>query len=329
MQPNAEPLTARSLLREAALTTWELFKIMVPVSLVAKVLADLGVVAWLGQALGPVMQLLGLPASMGLVWATGMVTNLYGGLAAFATLAPAEHLTVAQVTVVCVLMLVAHSLPVELRIAQKAGARAMAMGLIRIGGALLLGALLAHAYRLTGTLQAPAHSFLPAAGPDASWAAWALGMGKSLLLIFAVVLAVLALMRALDRAGLTRVLVRLLEPLLKRLGMSAQAAPLTVIGMLLGLSYGGGLIIRETQRGELGDRDVFYALVLMGLAHAVIEDTFLMLTIGGHVSGLLWARILFGLAGTAVLVRVVAWIPPAAFARWLYRRPGGVRGSTV
>ncbi len=76
---------------------------------------------------------------MGLVWATAMVTNLYGGIVVFASLAPEAHLTVAQITVLTTMMLVAHALPVELRIAQKAGSRLHAMAFLRIAGALTLG----------------------------------------------------------------------------------------------------------------------------------------------------------------------------------------------
>lgn len=312
---------ALALLRDAAHTSWVLFKITVPISIATRLLQQAGAVDALGTLLAPLMRLVGLPPSMGLVWATAMATNLYGGMASFATLAPAEHLTTAQVTVACLLMLVAHALPVELRIVQKAGVRLPAMAAIRAGGGLLMAAALHQVYRAGGWLQEPAVMLLPARGQDASWAAWAAGMARSLGLIFAVVLALLAGMRVLDRLGITRAMTRCLAPLLRGLGMTAKAAPLAVIGITMGLSYGGGLILRECRLGQMGGRDVFYALTLMGLAHALIEDTFLMLALGGHVSGLFWARLGFAMLLTAGLVRLAAALPERAFARWLYRPP--------
>ncbi len=53
------------------------------------------------------------------------------------------------------MMLVAHALPVELRIAQKTGTRFRAMAILRVGGALALGWLLNFSYQLSGTLQQP------------------------------------------------------------------------------------------------------------------------------------------------------------------------------
>ena len=101
--------------RHAARGSVLLFRIVVPISIATRLLDQLGLIHYLGDALAPVMGLLGLPGSMGLVWGTGMVTNLYGGMVVFASLAPGAGLSAAQVTVLATVMLVAHSLPVELQ----------------------------------------------------------------------------------------------------------------------------------------------------------------------------------------------------------------------
>ena len=66
----------------------------------------------------------------------------------FADLAATEMLTVGQVTILSSLMLIVHSLPIELQIAGKAGSRWLSMGIIRVGGALLYGMIL-NQYLLT------------------------------------------------------------------------------------------------------------------------------------------------------------------------------------
>ncbi|OPX22238.1 MAG: hypothetical protein B1H04_05335 [Planctomycetales bacterium 4484_123] len=96
------------------------------------------------------MALVGLPGEMGLVWATALATNIYGAMVVFAPVAPGLALTVGQVTVLGTMILVAHGLPVELRIAQKAGPRLPFMLLLRVGGALLLGWLLYLLWSRTG-----------------------------------------------------------------------------------------------------------------------------------------------------------------------------------
>ncbi|HKL25064.1 MAG TPA: nucleoside recognition domain-containing protein, partial [Desulfuromonadales bacterium] len=106
---------SRKVLKDAVATSLPLYKIIIPISLVTKLLTEFGLTERLGAGLAPVMEVVGLPGSMGLVWATAMVTNLYGGMVVFASLAPDAALSVAQVTVLTTMMLVAHALPVELR----------------------------------------------------------------------------------------------------------------------------------------------------------------------------------------------------------------------
>jgi hypothetical protein len=323
---------ALELLRDALRTSAELFKIIIPISILTRFLQQWGVIDQLGVLLGPVMELVGLPGQIGLVWATAMLTNLYGGMVVFASLAPGLGLTVAQVTVLTTMMLVAHGLPVELRIAQKAGTRFRAMALIRIGGALLLGWLLYHAYQLSGTLQQANQALWNPPAVDPAWTSWLVAELRNMAAIFLIILCLMALLRLLKKLGVSDLMTRLLEPLLTLLGMGRAAAPVTIIGMTLGLSYGGGLIIQEAKSGRLGKRDVFCSLALMGLCHSLIEDTLLMMLLGGHFSGVFWGRLLFSLLAVFLLGKLIRRLPQAFFERFLVRKTtsdtadkGGIR----
>ncbi len=309
---------ALALLGEALKTSFEVFRIVVPVDLVVRVLEQFGVVKYLAAGLQPAMGLVGLPGEMALVWAAALFTNVYVAAALFVSLAARVPLTVAQATVLTTMMLLAHALPVELRIAQKAGARLWAMALLRVGGALLLGFVLHQVYSRFELLQRASFPVWRGRVPE-SWAGWLIVEAKKLALIFAVILALLALMRLLERLGVTRLLTRLLEPVLRALGMSRAAAPITIVGMTLGLSYGGGLIIRQARSGALHPREVFHSLALMGLCHSLIEDTLLMLALGGHASGVLAARLAFSLAAVFLLVKLLGRLPQRTLERWLYR----------
>lgn len=306
-------------LRQGCRTSFTLFRIIVPVMVLTKILQELRGVDLLGRALGPVMHAVGLPGSMGLVWASAMLTNLYGGMAVFAQLAPAEHLTAAQATVLTTMMLVAHALPVELRIAQKAGTRFRFMVVLRLGGALALGFLLHQFYTRTGMLQhANVAIWTAPAAPPTLWA-WAIQQLRTLVMMFLIILTLLSLLAVLKAAGITELLTRMLAPLLRLLGMSRTAAPLTIIGMTLGLAYGGGLIIEEARAGHLAPRDVFFSLSLLGLCHSLIEDTLLMISLGGHVSGVLLGRAAFSIVVVFLLVRLLSRLGEDTFNRLLFR----------
>lgn len=93
------------LAREIYFVSWTLFKLMIAVLIVVKIVQELGAIVWISGLLQPFMGWVGLPESMGLVWATTLLVNIYGGMLIFFQLAPQESLTVAQVTVLGVLML--------------------------------------------------------------------------------------------------------------------------------------------------------------------------------------------------------------------------------
>lgn len=135
-------LKARNFFQESLSVALPLLRIMIPMIIVVKILKEIGAIEILGQWLAPLMGIVGLPGSMGLVWAATMVAGFFPGIIIFADLASNEILTVGQVTVLSSMMLIAHSLPVELQIADKAGARWLSMGVFRVGGALLYGLIL-------------------------------------------------------------------------------------------------------------------------------------------------------------------------------------------
>jgi hypothetical protein len=303
-------------IRQSLRTSFDLFKVIIPIIVLIRLLEQLGVIEYLGIALAPVMELVGLPGQTGLVWATTMVTNLYGGAAVFVSLS--VPLTAAQATVLTTMMLIAHNLPVELRIAQKAGTRFRVMALLRIGGAFLAGLILWHIYRGFGWLgQTNVAVFRGAL--DNSWPGWLRGQGIVLLEVMAIIFALMLLIRALKAVGVMGLLARLLEPGLRLLGMSRDAAPVTVIGMTMGLTYGGGIIIQEARSGILGKRDVFFSLALMGLTHSLIEDTLLMMLLGGRLSGVLVWRVVFSLLVIFTLVRLLGRLSDKTFEKYFFR----------
>jgi len=302
--------TARELVRQTVTASLELFKVMIPILIGVKILQELGLIQYLAWPLKPVMGLLGLPAEMGLVWAAALLNNIYTGLIVLASLIHDNPLTGAQATVLAVLMLVGHGLPVECAIARRSGARFLFQVVSRLVGAFALAMLMHLIYEATGTLQGPAVMLFSAKGTgDPSLLAWAISQVRNLLSISCIILALLTIMRVLQALGLIELINRILRPVLKQVGIGPKASAITVIGLTMGLAYGGGLIISEAKSGRVSREDVFYSLTLMGLCHSLIEDTLLLLLIGGHLSGIFWGRLLFALVAMAVIVRVVRLLP--------------------
>ncbi|WP_319467433.1 hypothetical protein [uncultured Pseudodesulfovibrio sp.] len=311
---------SKDILRDSFTASVEMFKVMIPVIIIVKLLQEFGLISYLAWPLKPLMGLVGLPAEMGLVWATAIVNNIYAGLIVFASIAGDFPLTQAQATILACLMLVAHGLPLENSIARKAGARFMFQSFSRLAGAFTLGWLLNIIYSTTNTLQAPA-MILFKIDPQAAnkpLTTWALDQAMNLLSIFVIILALIIMMRILQAIRVIDLMNAVLRPILKLIGIGPKASAITVIGLTMGLSYGGGLIINESKSGNVSKEDIFYSLTLMGLCHSLIEDTLLLALIGGHFSGIFWGRLIFAVAALAVVVQVVRRLPDSFKNKYLW-----------
>ncbi|MBC7450030.1 MAG: hypothetical protein H7259_00920 [Cytophagales bacterium] len=308
----------KSLFADTLKTAISLYKIMIPISIAVKVLQYFGLISVMGIGLAPLMEAIGLPGECGIIWATTMMTNIYGGMIAFYSLDINASLTTAEVSVLCSLMLMAHALPVELQVARKAGCRLLVMFLIRFAFGLITGFVMYNMLHLGGWLQEPNHiQWQPEMIVNATVWEWLFAELKKYILVFFVVMALLLLMRILKRTGVLDRLSQALKPILGVLGINKEVIPMTVIGLSMGILYGGALIIKETKEKEIPKMDVFYAFLLMGLCHSLIEDSLLMLSMGANWIMVFIFRMVFALIITWLLVSVLRFFPERLLLRWL------------
>ena len=289
----------KQLFDEVIAVSWPLFKLMVPIILIVKVLEEVGGIALLGQWLGPLMALVGLPQEMGLVWAATIATNIYGGMIVLYSFAGESNLTVAQMTVLSGLLLMAHGLPIEVRIAQLAGMRMRAAIITRMFGAFAFAWLLHVFYDQTQWLQEPAQMVWQPEPIADGLNYWLLSQLKALAMIQIIIIVLLTFLKILRVIGVEKIIQWLLHPILKLMGK--EATTITLVGITLGLSFGGGLLIKEAHAGHVSKKDVFSSLVLLGFCHSLIEDTLLVVLLGAHLSGVLWFRLVFAFIFTSAM----------------------------
>lgn len=287
---------------------WALAKVMLPVMIAVRVGEALGLVDWLGRGLAPVMGLLNLPPEAGLIWMACIFTGLYGGIGALVGFAPQLDLNVAQLSALASLLLFAHAIPVEQAIVRRAGASFWATSALRIGMGACYAAMVGWTCQAFGLLDDPVSlawlqgsSFAQDAGGN--HLAWAGSTLFSLGVTFLIILCLLLLLDAFERLGITRRITAMLTPVLRLSGLDARVAPVTTVGVLLGLTYGGALIIEEAKRQNFPPRTRFLALSWLSLSHSLIEDTLLMLALGADIWVVLVGRVLLTMAVVAILAR--------------------------
>ncbi len=302
-------------------TSLNLFKIMIPINIIVKILQETGAIDYVGVFLEPLMKLVGLPGEMGLVWASAIFTNIYGGLITFFAIASDVQLTVAQISILSTIMLIAHALPIELTVTRKTGVKFFPIFIVRFGGAILAGIILNLIYSQLDVLtQYPVMVKFLEVSTDTSLIAWGLSVLKNYFFIFLWILALVALMDILDRVGLIRLINIVLEPLLGWVGISKDALPLTVVGLTLGLTYGGALIVQGVKDDNLPQRDVFYSIFLLSLCHSIIDDSILVMSIGAHYSAIFIFRIIFTLALSYLLVLITKKWSESKMKKYFYVR---------
>ena len=307
-----------TLLRDTVRLYWLLVRIVLPIMVLTRLAVELGVIDLLAPLFAPLMVMIGLPPELGFAWATGIIVGIWGGAVVMFSLVPVESLTTAQVTIASALLLFAHNLPVEQRIVQMAGPSLIATSALRLGGGLLYAYLLHLLFQSTGWLQTPVAPHWMPATADSSWLAFAWETIEALTWMFLILLGLVIVMRAMERIGATDWLTKLLTPVLRVAGIGPAAAPLTMVGLLLGLAYGGGLIIQEARQGHLEARDIFLATAFMGLAHSLIEDTLVAVALGADFTSVLIGRLVFSIAVIALLARVIDLVPKRIFFRFLF-----------
>ena len=99
----------------------------------------------------------------------------------------------------------------------------------------------------------------------------------------------------LRMVGIEKIVEKIFMPPLRLFGIQKEAMNIIIVGMTIGLQFGGGMLIKEVKTGRIDKQSIFLSVSMLNLLHALIEDTILMILVGGHISGVLFARIIFSL----------------------------------
>ena len=313
----SHPILAKT--RQTLVIYWELARIIIPVTIATEILSRLGLIKAVAPALAPLMALFGLPPELGLPWLTGMLVGIWAAVPMVFVLLPLGALSAADITVFSALLLFAHALPIEQKIIQRAGPGLIITTLLRVGGGVAYAFLLHQVLAATGWLAGPMQpAWIPMAA-DGGWLGFFIGLGKAMAMMLAMLLALSWAMEILRLTGVMAWLMRLLAPVLRLAGIRGEAAELTSVGLFLGISYGGGLLIREARSGAVSPRQVFISCTFMGFAHSVIEDTAIVMSVGANIWGVLVGRLVFAILATALIAAILRAVPDPLFLRWGFR----------
>jgi hypothetical protein len=193
--------------------------------------------------------------------------------------------------------------------------------LVRVVGGLVFAWILHQTYLFGDLLNHTAQIlWSPEPAQDLGYLDWALVQIENLVAIFIVISGLLFTLKVLKILGVEKVMAFALRPILKILGISRAATNMTIIGITLGLSFGGGLLINEAKQGHIPAKDVFTAIMLLNLVHSMIEDTLLIMLIGADFISIFWGRLIFGVIVIAIMSFAIRRMSDATCERYFYKR---------
>lgn len=279
-------------------------KIILPVSLFVGFLDYFGILIYLAQFLDPVFVHLGLPGSTAIVFITSIFLPLYAPLAIIISM----PITLRELTILALMCQTAHNLPVESAIQAKTGTSFWAMTVLRIavsiGIALFLNLVLPQDMGMPLFDTTAVQTVSSVSQLLVIWIKNSLKMG---LILFSIILLLNVLYKILEAYKLIFRLSKTIEPVLHFFGLSGSVGFLWLIGYIVGLAYGGAMMIDQMNEGKVSRTDARLLNYHLAVSHSVLEDNLLFVALG--VSYLLILAVRLGVALAVVwLVRFVMFI---------------------
>jgi hypothetical protein len=283
-------------------TTWELCKVIFPITVLVKILQHTPFLPWVIGLLTPLMKWIGLPGEAAIPLVLGNFLNIYAAIGAILSLS----LSVKHVFILAMMISFSHNLLVESSVAAKLGLKLRVVISIRLCLAIASAVLINVLWQ--GGSQ-PAQYGLVAASNQAL-SGWGQIIGNALqsaaLGIFQIALIVIPIMifiQILKDLALLQIISRWLSPITRFLGMKENTSLTLAAGLAFGLAYGAGVMLQSSREDGVSQKDMYLATVFLVSSHAVIEDTVIFIPLGIPV----WPLLLIRLTVAAILTALVAF----------------------
>ncbi len=281
-----------------------LLSITVPVSFAVFIFKMTGVLEIIAHFFAPAFSFIGLPGESAIVFTTACLLNVYSSIAVIQTLG----LVGRTVTILALMCLISHNLPVEGMVQGKTGSSVFKMILIRLftsfTGAAVLNKLLPNdTFKMS---QTAVKNALVTSSFMIEFKTWAVGILHLCIKIMILITLLMILQRILEEFGITRFLSHILKYPLMLLGVPHQAAFLWIVANTLGLAYGSGVIMDHVKRGKISPANVKLLNYHVAISHSLLEDTLLFVAIGVSAWWITIPRLVFA-AVIVWLRRFIDW----------------------
>lgn len=274
-----------------------LLKIILPISLLVRLLQYSGILDTISVYIEPLFSLIGLPGETAVIFITSVFSPLYAPIALISSMS----LGLREATILALMCLTSHNLIVESTVQSKTGSTFWQMTTLRLVMSFIIA------------------FFLNQVMPEEGWGAVSIGISaaecdtlldvillwviSSLEVILTILLVVAGLMilhGLLEEFGLLKGLSSLFAPLMKLFGLPRDTAFLWLVGNMVGLAYGSGIMMEQMEQKKLSPENGNLLNYHLAICHSLLEDTIIFIAIGIPAFWLVFTRLLFAI--------LVVWI---------------------
>ena len=267
-----------------------LLKLTIPVSFAVFLLHIFGILEVVAGWLAPLLKLIGLSGQASIVLITSFFTNIYSVIAVMTTIG----IGIREGTILAVMCLISHALIVETAIQKRTGSKPWRMIATRISASFIAAwglnlVLPADEVAVTESRIRILNDFVPA------MLNWLHDMVITSVKILILVNVLLILQKILNEFGLIKWILMPFRPILSILGLPANTGFLWMVAYTLGLSYGGAIMISQSEEGKLDPEDADLLNHHIAVSHSLLEDTLLFVAMGYPLLILVIPRILLSI----------------------------------
>ena len=187
--------------QETSKIFWVLFKVILPVVIIIRILELIGAITYLAKFLEPLTSFIGIDGSLGLVWMAAILVNIYAGMAAFASLQAIFDYSVAETTILGLLILIAHSLPIEVAIARQSRVSGIFNLLFRFINAVIAGKILNYIFVKYDLFSESNTSILKIPNDAINNFEWAILQFQNFFIIFVIIFSIITTINILKFIG--------------------------------------------------------------------------------------------------------------------------------
>ena len=272
-----------------------ILKLVVPIYILADILFYYNLLEYITFIFEPITSFLDLPSEAALSIVSGVFLNLYAAIAFAAPLG----LSPKEWTILAVFLGICHGLIVETAVMKKLGISKTFSISLRLFAGLLVGyitTLFPDKWFIPNEILTNKIHVIP--NYDSIYDLILNSIYASIHLSIQIIILITLLIFILDFIKSLKIV--------EEYSNKVNSAFSITIGVILGITYGAGILISEYEKNTLSKKEILYIGTFLMICHAIIEDTLLFVIFGANFWIIVTLRVIFAFIFAAVCLKLLS-----------------------